>query len=87
MKFPKRKGLGESLEAYAARCGVSPAEARPAWRWDGLHALLYSVPSRGLAVCLRAYTTRSTLCRIAPGASVPTRTPTEEELYSYVDRY
>ncbi len=32
----RRKGLAESLEAYAARCGVKPHEARTSWRIFGL---------------------------------------------------
>jgi hypothetical protein len=83
-----RKGLSESLEAYAKRVGLSVRDARPFWRAQGLGILKpalttpeWSNQTAALLVGLLR------LCRIAPGVSIPTRTPTEKELYSYVDRY
>lgn len=64
VETPRRRGLAESLEQYAARCGVTPAEARYAWRVCGLYALgvdhTRAVPAGP---------------RIAPGVAVPTPPP------------
>jgi hypothetical protein len=59
----KRLGLDESLEAYAARIGISSDKARPFWRVEAL-VLLHLYPEEWDVV--------SGLCRIAPGVAVPT---------------
>jgi len=74
----ERRGLDESLEAYAARIGCTPDEARDVWRAESLrllHVELGDFPrSRALnLVC------RGGLARIAPGVSVPTRAVTWSE--------
>jgi hypothetical protein len=60
-----RRGLEESLEAYAARIKRTPDEARALWRMGALDAL--HLAPVDIDVVLRG------LCRIAPGVSVPTR--------------
>lgn len=68
-ELSKRLGLRESLEQYAARHGVSPAEARPDWRSDGALALGALVVSPDVAAL--------GICRVHRGFSCPTRNPFE----------
>jgi hypothetical protein len=58
-----RRGLRESLEAYAARVGLPVRDARPVWRREGLRLLHVYAPANAHAG----------LCAIAPGVAVPTR--------------
>jgi hypothetical protein len=70
-----RRGLDESLEAYAARIGRTPDEARHLWRIGALVALRVPEPDRHNWMI----DVDRGLCRIAPGVSVPTRAVTWSE--------
>ncbi len=39
LALPRRSGLVQSLEEYAAFHGVSPRDARGAWRFEGMRLL------------------------------------------------
>lgn len=64
-----RRGLSESLESYAERCGASASDfgVRGSWRIGGLVALGF-----GAIVASDAVLGGLAICRIAPGLSVPT---------------
>jgi hypothetical protein len=64
MGYPRRRGLRESLESFAARQGVPCHVARARWRAEGLRLL--HVPAGDVL---------AGLARIAPGVAVPTRMP------------
>ncbi len=77
-----RRGLDESLEAYAARIGRTPDEARHLWRIEALRFLRVSFlvnddPALGAREVM-SLVSRG-LARIAPGVSVPTRAVTWSE--------
>lgn len=68
-----RNGLAESLEEFAARCGLHPEQARYTWQAYGLDYLFASAPYPPVPM-VRAG------ARIAPGVAVPTSNrPTEME--------
>lgn len=66
--FGKRHGLRESLDQYAARHGVPAHHARPFWRTGAVVALGGKVG---------VFNVFDSICRIAPGFTVPTRNPFE----------
>jgi len=61
--FGTRRDLRESLEAYAARHGATPHEARTAWRRESLRLLRVHAPDADVT---------AGLCAIAPGVRVET---------------
>lgn len=68
----ERRGLDESLEAYAARIKRTPDEARHLWRAEGLRLLhVADFMDVSLPALLREHVAIG-ICRIAPGVSVPT---------------
>lgn len=72
----ERRGLDESLEAYASRIGVSVDAARHVWRAEGVRLLrVADDASHALALTTRGLWG----ARIAPGVSVPTRAVTWSE--------
>lgn len=67
----ERRGLRESLEAYAQRLSLKADAVRPLWRAQGLRSLDASFPGHAAAAANFEKLLRASRVRVCPGVCVP----------------